>query len=102
MAVKDVASSKLGSHNVTVEDSVKDISLEEMFQRMYKQGFSESETVVSDSILKNSVKFHVIIENLKILFKRELSKGMDIMLFLYHFVIKSWLCQTKSNKQLKD
>ena len=53
MAVKDVASSKLGSHHFSVEDSVKDISLEEMFQRMYKQDFSESETVVSDSILKN-------------------------------------------------
>ena len=53
MAVKDVASSKLGSHNVIVEDSVKDISLEEIFQRMYKQGFSESETVIAYSILKN-------------------------------------------------
>ena len=45
VAIKDVASSKLGSHHFTVEDSVKDISLEEMFQRMYKQDFSESETV---------------------------------------------------------
>ena len=52
VAVKDVAPSKLGSHDLTVEDSVKDISLEEMFQRMYKQNFSESKTVVSDSILK--------------------------------------------------
>ena len=53
VAVKDVASSKLGSHHFTVQESVKDISLEEMFQRIYKQDFSESETVVSDSILKN-------------------------------------------------
>ena len=53
VAVKDVASSKLGSHHFTVEESVKDISLEEMFQRMYKKDFSESETVVLDSILKN-------------------------------------------------
>ena len=53
VAVKDVASSKLGSHHFPVEDSVKDISLKEMFQRMYKQDFSESETVVSDSILEN-------------------------------------------------
>ena len=53
VAVKDVASSKLGSHHFTLEDSAKDISLEKMFQRMYKQDFSESETVVSDSILKN-------------------------------------------------
>ena len=53
VAVKVVASSKLGSHHFPVEDSVKDISLKEMFQRMYKQDFSESDTVVSDSILKN-------------------------------------------------
>ena len=53
VAVKDVASSKLGSHHFTLEDSAKDISLEKMFQRMYKQDFSESETVVSDSILEN-------------------------------------------------
>ena len=48
VAVKDVASSKLGSHHFTLEDSVKYISLEEIFQRMYKQDFSRS-----DSILKN-------------------------------------------------
>ena len=53
VAVKDVPSSKLGSHHLTAEDSVKDISLEEMFQRMYKQDFSESETAVSDSVLQN-------------------------------------------------
>ena len=53
MAVKDVASSKVGSHHFTVENLVKNISLEEMFQRMYKQDFSESETLISDRILKN-------------------------------------------------
>ena len=46
--VKNVPSSKLGSHHFTVEDSVKDISLEEMFHRMYKEDFSKS-----DRILKN-------------------------------------------------
>ena len=46
VAVKEVASLKVGSHHLTVEDSVKDISLEETFQRIYKQDFSESETVV--------------------------------------------------------
>ena len=34
VTVKDVASSKLESHHFTVQDSVKDIRLEEMFQRM--------------------------------------------------------------------
>ena len=50
---------------------------------------------------KTSVKFHMI-EVFWILLKGKLSKVMDIMLFFYHFVIKSWLCQTTSNKQLKD
>ena len=62
VAVKDVASLKLGAHHFTVEDSVKDISLEEMFQRMYKQNFSESEIVVSNSILKNIRTFLDIVE----------------------------------------
>ena len=62
VAVKDVASLKLGAHHFTVEDSVKDISLEEMFQRMYKQNFSESEMVVSNSILKNIRTFLDIVE----------------------------------------
>ena len=34
VTVKDVTSSKLESHHFTAEDSVKDIRLEEMFQRM--------------------------------------------------------------------
>ena len=69
VAVKDVASSKLRSHQFTVENLVKDISWEEMLQKMYKQDFSESETVVSDSILKNlseiscdDIKFLDIVE----------------------------------------
>ena len=32
VAVRDVASSKLASHHFAMEKSVKDISLEEMFQ----------------------------------------------------------------------
>ena len=95
VAVKDVASLKLGAHHFTFEDSVKDISLEEMFQRMYKQNFSESEMVVSNSILKNIRTFLDIVE-------RRTVKKMVSILFLYHFVIKSWLCQTTSDKQLKD
>ena len=34
VAVRDVASSKLASHHFTMEMSVKDVSLEEMFQSM--------------------------------------------------------------------
>ena len=41
VTAKDVASSKLGSHHFTVKDSVKNTKMEEMFQRMYKQDFSD-------------------------------------------------------------
>ena len=101
VAVKDVASSKLGSHHVIAEDSVKDISLEEMFQRMCKISANQK-LWFQIAYCRTSVKFLVMIENFWILLKGELSKRMGIMLFLYHFMIKSWLCQTTSNKQLKD
>ena len=59
VAVKDVASSKLGSHHFIVEDAVKDISLEEMLQEQTR--FSVNQKLVSDSILRTSVKFQVMI-----------------------------------------
>ena len=36
VAVRDVASSKLASHHFAMEKSGKDVSLEEMFQAMYR------------------------------------------------------------------
>ena len=54
VAVRDISSSKLGAHHVVVEDMVKGISLDEMFQRMYNHDFNESENVpVQNGILKN-------------------------------------------------
>lgn len=60
------------------------------------------ETVQKTKSAKSIVKFHVMTVIFHILLKGELSKGMDIMLSLCHFMIKSWFCQTASNKQLKD
>ena len=46
VAVRDVASSKLASHHhFAMEKSVKDVSLEEIFQAMYRHEFNESELV---------------------------------------------------------
>ena len=44
-AVRDVASSKLASHRFAMEKSVKDVSLEEMFQAMYRHDFNKPELV---------------------------------------------------------
>ena len=52
VAVRDVASSKLASHHFAMEKSVKDVSLEEMFQAMYQHDFSEPELVGTSTMLK--------------------------------------------------
>ena len=49
VAVKDVTSSSL-PHHFGVEKSIKDISLEEMFQMMYSNDFNEHDATVGDSI----------------------------------------------------
>ena len=51
-AVRDVASSKLASHRFSMEKSVKDVSLEEMFQAMYSHDFNEPELVGASTMFK--------------------------------------------------
>ena len=51
-AVRDVASSKLAPHHFAIEKSVKDVSLEERFQVMYKHDFNEPELVGASTMLK--------------------------------------------------
>ena len=53
VAVKDVLS-KLASHHFAMENSVNDISLEEMFQAMYQHDFNEPELTGASTILKCS------------------------------------------------
>ena len=52
VAVRNVASSKLASHHFAIEKSVKDVSLEEMFQAMYRHDFNEPELVGAITTLK--------------------------------------------------
>ena len=51
-AVRDVASSKLASHRFSMEKSVKDVSLEEMFQAMYSHDLNEPELVGASTMFK--------------------------------------------------
>ena len=52
VAVRDIASSKLASHHFAIEKSVKDVSLEEMFQAMYRHDFNKPELVGAGTKLK--------------------------------------------------
>ena len=91
VAVKDVVSSKLASHHFAMENSVKDISLEEMIQAMYRHDFNEPELIGSSTMLKCSEdrKFMEIVEG-------ETSKKDE------HFVILIWCYQITGSKQSRD
>ena len=50
VAVKNVISSRLAPHHYEFEKSIEDISLQEMFKRMYSNDFNEHDATVADSI----------------------------------------------------
>ena len=50
---KDAASSRLASHHFAIESSVKDMSLEDMFQRMYQNDFNEAMRMKIGGFLEN-------------------------------------------------
>ena len=52
VTVRNVASLKLTSHHFAIEKSVKDISLREMFQAIYRHDFREPELVGASTMLK--------------------------------------------------
>ena len=68
LAVSDVASPKLASHHFTIEKSVKDVSLEEMFQAIYRHDFNKPE-LVGASIVKlgNHCTLLIIVQYFKLL-----------------------------------
>ena len=53
IAVQDAVSSKIADHQFVVEESIKDISLEEMFQKMYQNDFVEKEVINVNGLLEN-------------------------------------------------
>ena len=56
IAVQDAVSSKIANHQFVVEESMKDISLEEMFQKMHQNYFVEIEVINVNGLLANMVK----------------------------------------------
>ena len=56
IAVQDPVSSKIADHQFVVEESMKDISLEEMFQEMHQNDFVEKEVINVNGLLENMVE----------------------------------------------
>ena len=48
VTVRDASTSQLASHHFLIKDSIKDITLQEMFKMMYKIDFSEPDLPLSD------------------------------------------------------
>ena len=85
VAIRDVASSKLASHHFAMETLVKDVSLEEIIQAMYRRDFSEPELVGTSTMLKYSEVSHEDKTFMEI-FERETSKKND------HYVVPLPFC----------
>ena len=49
VAVIDATSSNISNHHFVVEEAMKEVSLEEMFQRMYMNDFNEASTIKLNS-----------------------------------------------------
>ena len=56
IAVQDAISSKIADHQFVVEESMKEISLEEMFQKMHQNNFVEKEVINVNGLLENMVE----------------------------------------------
>ena len=56
IAVQDAVSSKITDHQFVVEESMKDISLEEMFPKMHQNDFAEKEVINVNGLLENMVE----------------------------------------------
>ena len=54
--VQDAVISKIADHQFVVEESMKDISLEEMFQKMHQNGFVDQEVINVNGLLENMVE----------------------------------------------
>ena len=54
--IQDAISSKTADHRFVVEESMKEISLEEMFQKMHQNNFVEKEVINVNGLLENMVE----------------------------------------------
>ena len=76
LAVKDVLSSKLASHHFAIQNSVKDVRLEDIFQPMHLHDFREPDYIGTSLLLKSS-EFSYEDRKFIDIFKRGTSKKHD-------------------------
>ena len=51
--MKDALSSSISSHHFFMEEKIKDVSLEEMFQRIHKNEYNKAKIIkINDKIMK--------------------------------------------------
>ena len=56
IAGQDAVNSKIADHQFVVEESMKDISVEEMFQKMHQNDFVDYEVINVNGLLENMVE----------------------------------------------
>ena len=56
ITVQDAVSSKIADHQFAVEESMKDISREEMFPKMRQNDFAEKEVININGLLENMME----------------------------------------------
>ena len=97
VAVRNFASSKLTSHHLGIEKSVKNVSSEETFQAMYMHDFNEPELVVTSAMLKCeevSIEDKTFMET----FDKETSKKNDYYILLFPFRYSNLMLPNKKNQ----
>ena len=58
VVVTDATSSNISNHHFVMEKAMKEVSLEKMFQRMYKNDFNETSTIKLNSrVMRRQKKF---------------------------------------------
>ena len=59
IAVQDAISSKIANNQFVLEESMKDISLEEMFQKINQNDFFEKKVINVNGLLENMVEISI-------------------------------------------
>ena len=85
IAVQNAITSKTADHQFVVEYSIKDISLEEMFQEIHQNDFFQKEVINVNGLLKKKVEIPMIRHFKRLLTNQQAS---IVTLTLYHFILR--------------
>ena len=100
--VIDVMSSNISSHHFVIEEPMKELSLEEMFQTMQNNDFNDiSTTKLNNGVIKDVERFPVKTDNSFRQLKKRQQWLVNIVLCLFLFWMRTWKWQ-KTEKLWKD